>query len=73
MLKAGRLTGKALLSPPQLSGVVELLKQQLHADAKRREARAAAVDDEDDEAAADDEEQLELEWEILLTVTKPEP
>ena len=36
MLKAGRLTGKALLSPPQLSGVVELLKQQLHADAKRR-------------------------------------
>jgi len=71
VLKAGRLTGKALLSPPQLSGVVELLKQQLHADAKRREARAAAVDDEDDEAAADDEEQLELEWEILLTVTKP--
>jgi len=36
VLKAGRLTGKALLSPPQLSGVVELLKQQLHADAKRR-------------------------------------
>ena len=68
VLKAGRLTGETLLSPPQLSGVIELLKQQLHLDAKRREARAAAVDDEDDEAAADDEEQLELEWEILLTV-----
>lgn len=68
VLKAQRTTGTPLLTPPQVSGVIELLRHQLHADARRREARAAAADDEEDEAGgALDEEAAEQEWELLLT------
>lgn len=68
-LKLQRTAGVALLTAPQLNGVVELLKHQLIVDAKRLEARAdAAQDDEEGEDGGADEEELELEWEILLTV-----
>lgn len=70
VLKLQRTAGAALLSPPQLNGVVELLKHQLIVDAKRLEARAdAAQDDEEGDEGGADEDELELEWEILLTVT----
>ena len=67
-LKLQRTAGVALLTAPQLSSVVELLKHQLIVGAKRLEARADAAQDDEGEDGGADEEELELEWEILLTV-----
>eukprot|EP00310_Coccolithus_braarudii_P017097 CAMPEP_0183335620 /NCGR_PEP_ID=MMETSP0164_2-20130417/3864_1 /TAXON_ID=221442 /ORGANISM="Coccolithus pelagicus ssp braarudi, Strain PLY182g" /LENGTH=969 /DNA_ID=CAMNT_0025505013 /DNA_START=25 /DNA_END=2930 /DNA_ORIENTATION=- len=69
VLRLQRLEGCALLSPPQLNGLVGLLKHGLHLDAKRGAARAESAAEEDaGEGAPPDEEELEQEWEILLTL-----
>ena len=63
----GAFTGQAALS-----GILQLLKRQMHLDEKRLKARAEAAADRDEDEAADeeDEEAEEQEGELLSTCTK---